>query len=92
VCAAETCDDGNSESCDGCSAACALEPGPRCGDGTTNAACGEECDPPGEQCTAQCQRIPLCGDGFTDGDEGCDDGNRADCDGCSAVSRGNRLR
>ncbi|MES1183579.1 MAG: hypothetical protein ABUL60_07170 [Myxococcales bacterium] len=31
-----------------------------------------------------CQTSDPCGDGVVDGDEACDDGNRADHDGCSA--------
>ena len=39
----ETCDDGNTASCDGCSASCQLEPGPLCGDGVVSPGC-EQCD------------------------------------------------
>ncbi len=84
VCGTEECDDGNITSCDGCSAACTIEGGLRCGDGTANAACGEDCDPPVPgRCDAQCGRIPYCGDGITDPGEACDDGNTNDCDACS---------
>jgi cysteine-rich repeat protein len=54
----EQCDDGNSASCDGCSATCTNEVGFRCGDGTVDAACGEQCDPPGPgapECNYLCQ-------------------------------------
>lgn len=61
VCGAEACDDGNAASCDGCSAACALESGFVCGDGETNAACGEECDPPAPG-TPQCNFLCRLGD------------------------------
>jgi cysteine-rich repeat protein len=84
-CGAEACDDGNTRDCDGCSAACAAEVGFTCGDGVVDAACGETCDPPGEICSAQCERLPVCGDGTTAGSEECDDGNLAECDGCSAT-------
>jgi virginiamycin B lyase len=47
VCGTEACDDGNTTPCDGCSATCETETGTTCGDGITNTACGEECDPPG---------------------------------------------
>ncbi len=89
VCGAEACDDGNRRDCDGCSSACAIEAGVQCGDGTVNAACGEQCDPPGAACTALCQNVPVCGDGVVSADAGetCDDGNTADCDGCSATCR-----
>jgi cysteine-rich repeat protein len=40
----EMCDDGNTDSCDGCSAGCRTESGLVCGDGTLNTACGEACD------------------------------------------------
>jgi cysteine-rich repeat protein len=84
VCGAEQCDDGNTTDCDGCSSSCTLESGLRCGDGMINAACGEECDPPvPDHCSAQCTRIPQCGDGIVDPGEECDDGNTDDCDACS---------
>jgi cysteine-rich repeat protein len=40
----EQCDDGNGESCDGCSAACMIEAGHVCGDGVVEPGCGEQCD------------------------------------------------
>jgi cysteine-rich repeat protein len=84
VCGTEQCDDGNTTSCDGCSSPCTIETGLLCGDGITNAACGEECDPPVPgRCDAQCHRIPYCGDGIVDPGEQCDDGNTVDCDACS---------
>ena len=47
-CGAEECDDGNTTSCDGCSAhVYEAKTGAVCGDGIVNAACGEQCDPPG---------------------------------------------
>jgi virginiamycin B lyase len=55
VCGTEECDDGNTTSCDGCSPTCTLEVGARCGDGIVNAACGEQCDPPGPNCTQLCR-------------------------------------
>jgi cysteine-rich repeat protein len=58
-CGAEGCDDGNALACDGCSPACAVEVGATCGDGVVNAACGEECDPPGAGCSLIC----TAGDG-----------------------------
>jgi cysteine-rich repeat protein len=62
VCGTEQCDDGNTTSCDGCSATCTTEEGFRCGDGIVNAACGEQCDPPGPgtpECNYQCQLGPA---------------------------------
>src|SRR5439155_516828 len=58
----EECDDGNTTSCDGCSSTCTSEPGYRCGDGIMNAACGEQCDPPGPgvpECNYLCQLGPA---------------------------------
>ncbi len=85
ACDAEACDDGNADACDGCSPACALEPGLRCGDGVLNVACGEVCDPPATGlCSDTCLPVAACGNGVLDPGEVCDDGNAADCDGCSA--------
>lgn len=51
---AEECDDGNSASCDGCSAGCQ---GEACGNGRLD--CGEVCDPPDLlRCDAACQVVP----------------------------------
>jgi cysteine-rich repeat protein len=58
----EQCDDGNTVSCDGCSASCQLE---TCGNGRVE--CAEECDAgplngqPGSGCDAQCNVVPLPG-------------------------------
>ncbi|MBN2497909.1 MAG: DUF4215 domain-containing protein [Deltaproteobacteria bacterium] len=40
----EECDDCNTASGDGCSASCAIEPGPSCGSGRLDLDQGEECD------------------------------------------------
>src|SRR5439155_330993 len=40
--------------------------------------------PPGDGCSATCQREPRCGDGVLDPGEECDDGNTVSGDGCSA--------
>jgi cysteine-rich repeat protein len=54
----EQCDDGNRDSCDGCTATCRVE---ICGDGIVE--CGEQCDEgpangtPGGECTAQCTEV-----------------------------------
>ena len=61
----ETCDDGNTDICDGCSDVCQIEVVPIvCGDGAVNRACGEECDlgwPCGllEFCDASCLCVSL---------------------------------
>jgi cysteine-rich repeat protein len=58
----EECDDGNTTSCDGCSASCRVE---GCGNGRVE--CSEECDAgaqngqPGSGCDATCKVIPLPG-------------------------------
>ncbi|MFO0762716.1 MAG: DUF4215 domain-containing protein [Byssovorax sp.] len=45
----------------------------------------EECDGNGgPPCDATCQRIPVCGDGFTDAPETCDDANMVNGDGCNS--------
>ncbi len=55
----EQCDDGNTTSCDGCSATCRREV---CGDGIVT--CGEQCDDgplngtPGHRCSATCSELP----------------------------------
>ena len=52
--APEECDDGNADSCDGCSASCQAE---LCGNGRLD--CDEQCDPPDlVRCSATCQVIP----------------------------------
>jgi len=69
----EACDDGNTASCDGCSAHCTVEVGLTCGDGVTApAGCGETCDDGngivGDGCSAACalERIPGGGSTHTD--------------------------
>ena len=64
----ESCDDGNSNSGDGCSSKCTIETGWTCD------------TPTGGKSTC----TPICGDGIVVGSEVCDDGNTATGDGCSA--------
>lgn len=87
----EACDDGNTESLDGCSADCKKEGDSlACGDGELNE--GEECDDGnqrnGDGCSAACEsegeRRPSCGDGILDRGEQCDDGNVSDSDSCTS--------
>ncbi len=67
----EACDDGNTESGDGCLANCMqVEP-------------GFSCVPPG----APCHRVARCGDGVSVVPELCDDGNRTAGDGCSETCK-----
>src|SRR5262249_3660009 len=69
----EACDDGNTQSNDGCSADCKqVEPGFTCA--LADAGPGS------------CTRVPMprCGDAMLTLGEFCDDGNTDDNDGCSA--------
>jgi cysteine-rich repeat protein len=88
----EACDDGvnltpYSPDGKGCAPGCKK---PRsCGDGTTDAAFGEECDDGDNsggygQCEPDCTLGPRCGDGKLQEDQGeeCDDRNRANGDNC----------
>lgn len=84
--AGERCDDGNTESGDGCSADClSLE---ICGDGVKNE--GEVCDDgnrnSGDGCSADCLSDETCGNTIIDFSVGevCDDGNNQSSDKCSA--------
>jgi cysteine-rich repeat protein len=63
----EQCDDGNTDSGDGCSSSCQIEICFRCP------------EPPGQPCIDYCQ----CGNGILDPYETCDDGNTISGDGCS---------
>jgi len=84
----EECDDGNfnGNQPNHCRIDCKL---PICGDSIIDSLYGESCDS-GDQnsdteanrCRTVCQ-APHCGDGVKDSAEECDDGNRADNDGCS---------
>ena len=93
--AGETCDDGNRESGDGCTATCKTECGnsviediEECDDGNSvsrdgcSASCGVE---HGATCRGQPSLCSVtCGDGAIAVSEECDDGNRSSGDGCSA--------
>jgi spore coat protein H len=75
------CDDGNIDSGDGCSAACAME---ECGDGVVQPDLGEICETLEEGCNDSCSGFIVCGDGRAEGFiETCDDGNAEPGDGCS---------
>lgn len=81
---AETCDDGNTASGDGCDARCRIEPG--CGDGELQS--GEQCDDAnrlsGDGCSSLCEH-EICGDGVRVGIEECDDAGVVRGDGCNHV-------
>ena len=69
----EGCDDGNTESGDGCSSQCVVE-----------STCGYSCRG-GSLITPDTCAATACGDGKLAGDEACDDGNTADGDGCNST-------
>lgn len=77
----ELCDDGNTESGDGCSEYClVLE---NCGDGKPDP--GETCDDgntvSGDGCSKDCQSTETCGDSVVNPGEQCDEGKEtATCD------------
>ena len=81
----EQCDDGNTQSGDGCSATCQKEA--VCGNGVVEK--GEQCDDgntqSGDGCSATCQKEAVCGNGVVEKGEQCDDGNTQSGDGCSAT-------
>ncbi len=68
----ETCDDGNLFDGDGCSSACITE-------------YGYTCPSDGGECSEVQVDVSLCGNSELDPGEICDDGNKTDGDGCSAV-------
>ena len=85
---------GDESACD-----CPEECEPECGDGCCShdedaCDCEEECEVEcGDGCCTHDENmftcgedcfLGRCGNGIIDGDEECDDGNRARCDGCSA--------
>lgn len=89
----EVCDDGNTESGDGCSSSCTEE---YCGDGYVDLEAWEECDEGSSEfwkkskewsyCSDSCTLItfPSCGDGAVNQEwEQCDDGNKNNLDSCS---------
>lgn len=81
VAPSEECDDGNAENTDAC-VDCRLA---ECGDGYVWASV-EVCDDgnsiSGDGCDADCNKEPVCGDGFLDTGEECDDANGDESDGC----------
>ncbi len=82
----EECDDGNTESGDGCDDECELEEG--CGNAFLERDRGEMCDDGnregGDGCSEACAIEAICGDGLRTIGEQCDDGNTEAGDGCDA--------
>ncbi|MFW2390532.1 MAG: DUF4215 domain-containing protein [Polyangiales bacterium] len=79
----EACDDGNLSTGDGCDAACLLEVGEPCTDGTdcSSNLCNIAAMPP------VCAPPVGCGNGVLEAGEACDDGNNVNGDGCTAACR-----
>jgi len=79
----EQCDDGNTNSGDGCAYNCVIE---LCGNGTLDP--GEECDDGNtngfDGCSSGCT-LEICGNGRVDASEQCDDGGTVNGDGCSST-------
>ena len=83
---AETCDDGNTTSGDGCSATCFIDNRADTGDCSVggDAACASgNCDT--TETPDTCEPATGCGNGLVDGAETCDDGNTTSGDGCSST-------
>lgn len=79
----ESCDEGAATA--GCDGDCTPV---QCGDGTANAAAGEQCDDGNGNTNDACPNCnnAFCGDGFVQsGVEACDDGNGNNGDGCSGA-------
>ncbi|MEW5854920.1 MAG: DUF4215 domain-containing protein, partial [Myxococcota bacterium] len=84
----EGCDDGNTADGDGCSARCLVEDGEPCNEQSAGATGDPSCASGVCDLTGGAPGVcePAgCGDGRLDPAEGCDDGNTADGDGCSAL-------
>jgi cysteine-rich repeat protein len=94
----EGCDDGNTAAGDGCSPACAVEPGftctgapsacvTKCGDGIPagKEACDDGNTAAGDGCSPLCAFEATCGNGLLEPGEACDDHNTTAGDGCGAT-------
>ncbi len=68
----EACDDGNTQSGDGCNSTCTSDES--CGNGVLdpNEACDDGNTVNDETCSANCLHAPECGNGFIDEKEECD--------------------
>ena len=83
----ETCDDGNGANDDGCSSSCAIETGYNCSslsNGTSVCLLKDGFGCSGGGCF-------LCGNGFREFPEQCDDGNVGDLDGCNGTCHREKL-
>jgi cysteine-rich repeat protein len=86
----EECDDGNTENNDDCDNVCRWSKLAECGDGILQPDY-EQCDQGvynGDYNGTPCHRnciLPSCGDGWTDVNEECDDGNNLSGDSCTSV-------
>lgn len=91
----EQCDDGNSVNTDQCNNSCQRT---YCGNGYkdndpyNSDGFKEECDHgsrngrPGDSCSVNCTLVePVCGNGYREDGEQCDDGNTSNGDGCSST-------
>ena len=87
----EVCDDGNTDSGDGCSNDCKSDE--TCGNGVidANEACDDGNHISGDGCSKDCMSDETCGNGYTDKAKGevCDDGNTMSGDGCSPDCKSN---
>jgi MYXO-CTERM domain-containing protein len=97
----EGCDDGNTNSSDGCSSSCLREIGQSCT--LSNTCASGFCDPTDNTCVCAqntdcsggqvCNTVaapnvcvaPGCGNFVVESSEGCDDGNTTSGDGCNAT-------
>ncbi len=87
--AGEGCDDGGTDPNDGCDGNCLIETGTACNTDTAgdidSASCASgNCDVTGNASPGICETLLTCGNGILEVGEGCDDGNTADGDTCSA--------
>ncbi|WP_083682736.1 DUF4215 domain-containing protein [Archangium sp. Cb G35] len=78
VAGTEVCDDGNLSGGDTCSPRCLWDVGQAC---TASGVCDGVCNPT----TNTCALTNVCGNGFVEGSESCDDGNTASGDGCGST-------
>jgi cysteine-rich repeat protein len=80
----EECDDGNTNSSDGCNNECLLEIPTDCGDGTVNPTeiCDDGNSVDGDGCDSNCTPT-SCGNNIVTPPEACDDANTINNDGCN---------